>query len=52
MKDGLIIMTIGDIRNEEVLSVRSECAEELISTDICRGTSALFDATAPGPLRW
>ena len=31
--DGLIRMTIGDIRNEDVFIVRSECAEELIAKD-------------------
>ena len=31
--DGLIRMTILEIRNEEVLIVRSECAVELISND-------------------
>ena len=31
--DGLLRMTIRDIRNEEVLIVRRECAVELISND-------------------
>ena len=33
MGEGLIRMTIRDIRNEEVLIVRSECAVEWISND-------------------
>ena len=31
--DGLIRMTIRDIRNEEVLILRSECDVDLISND-------------------
>ena len=33
MGDGLIRMTICDIRNEEVFIFRNECAVELISND-------------------